>query len=297
MSSRPLTQGRAQILIGDTTSHGGVVISGSPTTSVEGRPIARVGDMVTCPLCKPHVFPIVEGLSTFTDNYMAVALHGHKIACGATLIASAIKPETPDTPAPGSTSNPFEKELGQDLNELIGKSPTLSKDLETLSKEKWIIKFGETGGGSSANRDKKLITLDPTLKGDKKNLVKVLSHEVGHARHPFEPDYSSKATYLNDALDDEGAAVMKNITVQREILKSSKIDIGIAGQPVNTPIYERAYDQSLKDGDYKSAIRKIGDTFRKGEYTSTTKETYEDMHGKWYDNQYVPWCKKYCGTK
>jgi len=148
--------------------------------------------MVTCPLCKPHVFPIVEGLCTFTDNYMAVALHGHKIACGATLIASAIKPETPDTPAPGSTSNPFEKELGQDLNELIGKSPTLSKDLETLSKEKWIIKFGETGGGSSANRDKKLITLDPTLKGDKKTLSRFYLMKWGMRVTPSNPTTVAK---------------------------------------------------------------------------------------------------------
>jgi type VI secretion system secreted protein VgrG len=297
MSSRPIIEGRAQILLGDTTSHGGVVISGSPTTTVEGRPIARVGDMVTCPLCKPHVFPIVEGLTTFTDNYMAVALHGHKIACGATLMASAAKPEAPTTPAPGSTSNPFEKELGKDLNELVSKSPTLTEDLEILSKEKWTIEYGAAGGGSSANRDKKLITLDPNLKSDTKSLVQVLSHEVGHARYPFKPDYSTKATYLTDALDDEGAAVMKNIKVQREILDSTKIDIGIAGQPANTPIYENAYNQSLKDGDYKSAIRKIGEVFRKGEYTSTTKETYEDMHGKWYDNDYLPWCKKYCKPK
>lgn len=95
MPSRQLVEGRAQILIGDTTSHGGVVISGSPTTTVEGRPIARVGDMVTCPLCKPHVFPIVEGSAMFTDNHMAVALHGHKTACGATLLGSM--------PAPANT--------------------------------------------------------------------------------------------------------------------------------------------------------------------------------------------------
>lgn len=297
MPTRIIIQGRAQILLGDTTSHGGVVISGSPTTSIEGRPVARLGDMVTCPICKPHVFPIVEGDVTFTDNYMAVALHGHKTACGATLIASAAKPEMPGTPSPGSTGNPFEKELGKDLNELIGKSPTLSEDLETLSKEKWTIEYGEVGGGSSVTRDKKLITLDPDLKSDSKNLVKVLAHEVGHARYPFDPDLSTRATYLTDAMDDEGAAVMKNIKVQREILNSSKIDIGIAGQPANTPLYEKAYDQSIKDGDYKSAIRKIGNVFRKGEYTSTTKETYEDMHGKWYDNEYVPWCKKYCKPK
>lgn len=45
--------------------------------------------MVTCPKCKPHLFPIVEGESFFTDNHMAIALHGHKVACGALLIAQA----------------------------------------------------------------------------------------------------------------------------------------------------------------------------------------------------------------
>lgn len=89
MATRPTYNGLAQIVVGDTTSHGGVVISGSPTTvwGPSGLPIARVGDQVTCPMCKPHVFKIVEGQSMFTDNHMAIALHGHKIGCGATLIA------------------------------------------------------------------------------------------------------------------------------------------------------------------------------------------------------------------
>lgn len=114
MPSRPLIQGRAQILLGDTTSHGGVVISGSPTTTVEGRPIARVGDLVTCPLCKPHTFQIVEGLSMLTDNYMAVALHGHKIECGAALIASAAQPpaNAPIAPFPDVPSDPYSSLLG-----------------------------------------------------------------------------------------------------------------------------------------------------------------------------------------
>ncbi|VWX33024.1 conserved hypothetical protein [Limnobacter sp. 130] len=89
--TRPIINGKAQVVVGDATSHGGKVISGSPTTTWgPGKiPIARVGDMVTCPKCKPHLFPIVEGSGLFTDNYMAVATHGDKVACGATLIAAA----------------------------------------------------------------------------------------------------------------------------------------------------------------------------------------------------------------
>ncbi|WP_370261377.1 PAAR domain-containing protein [Limnobacter sp.] len=89
MSNRPLIHGRAQILVGDTTSHGGVVVSGSPNVTVNGIPVARLGDMVTCPLCKPHSFTIVEGLGSVTANNIPLALHGHKTACGATLIAAA----------------------------------------------------------------------------------------------------------------------------------------------------------------------------------------------------------------
>lgn len=89
--NRPIINGRAQVVVGDTTSHGGKVISGSPTTTWgPGKiPIARVGDMVTCPKCEPHLFPIIEGSGIFTDNYMAVATHGDRVACGATLIAAA----------------------------------------------------------------------------------------------------------------------------------------------------------------------------------------------------------------
>jgi uncharacterized Zn-binding protein involved in type VI secretion len=67
--TRPIVNGRAKIVVGDTTTHGGKVVSGSPTTvwGPEKRPIARVGDMVTCPKCKPHLFPIIEGESFFTD--------------------------------------------------------------------------------------------------------------------------------------------------------------------------------------------------------------------------------------
>ncbi|MDB5768238.1 MAG: repeat containing protein [Collimonas fungivorans] len=81
------------IVVGDSTSHGGHVISGSPTHNILDKPIARLGDLVECPLVypggKPHgVNKIIEGHSTFILDGIPVALEGHKTECGCTLIGS-----------------------------------------------------------------------------------------------------------------------------------------------------------------------------------------------------------------
>lgn len=83
---RPTKDGLKIILVGDKTSHGGEVISGSGTYSWNGRKVARVGDKVSCPKCK-GTFAIAEGSGTHSDNGKAVAFHGHPTTCGATLIA------------------------------------------------------------------------------------------------------------------------------------------------------------------------------------------------------------------
>ncbi|KVR24676.1 hypothetical protein WK15_19565 [Burkholderia ubonensis] len=86
---RATVGGKAQIVVGDVTSHGGRVISGSPS-STWGRdeiPIARKGDKVTCPICEPHVFEIAEGCDDSVDLGAPVALEGHKTTCGAVLLA------------------------------------------------------------------------------------------------------------------------------------------------------------------------------------------------------------------
>lgn len=44
--------------MGDTTSHGGVIVGGCPTVLIGGLPAARVSDMHTCPMTTgpvPHV--------------------------------------------------------------------------------------------------------------------------------------------------------------------------------------------------------------------------------------------------
>lgn len=80
---------RAFILLGDKTSHGGVVISASETSDCNGKGIARVGDKVTCPK-KGHggVTTIASGDPTAIIDGRPAARHGDLTACGASLIAS-----------------------------------------------------------------------------------------------------------------------------------------------------------------------------------------------------------------
>ncbi|WP_426715335.1 PAAR domain-containing protein [Chromobacterium violaceum] len=76
------------IRIGDPTDHGGNVTSASSTTSMFGKAVALVGDSVSCPK-QGHVnCVIVEGDPSWTVGGKGVALEGHKVSCGATLIST-----------------------------------------------------------------------------------------------------------------------------------------------------------------------------------------------------------------
>ncbi len=79
------------IRIGDPTSHGGVVISAQPKTVLFDKPVAVVGDKVSCPIKGHGVCAIVEGDPTWLVGGKAVALEGHKTACGAALISTMPK--------------------------------------------------------------------------------------------------------------------------------------------------------------------------------------------------------------
>lgn len=75
------------IVVGDKTTHGGVVVTGSPFTDIDGKPVARVGDKVACPKCGPT--SIVTGDPTIEIDGAIVARHNDATACGSTLIAAS----------------------------------------------------------------------------------------------------------------------------------------------------------------------------------------------------------------
>jgi uncharacterized Zn-binding protein involved in type VI secretion len=71
------------ICVGDKTSCGGTVITGSPFTDVKGRAIARVNDKIACR--KNCV--IVTGNFTEIIDGAAMALHGSQTSAGCTCLS------------------------------------------------------------------------------------------------------------------------------------------------------------------------------------------------------------------
>lgn len=71
----------------DATTHGGRVIKASGSFTIDGRRVARLGDLVLCPM--HGVNPIIEGDTATLDEGLPLALHGHHSACGCSLICNA----------------------------------------------------------------------------------------------------------------------------------------------------------------------------------------------------------------
>jgi uncharacterized Zn-binding protein involved in type VI secretion len=81
---------RNVIRLGDSTSHGGKVVSVSAHhITVDGIPVARVGDVCSCPKKGHDNCTIAEGDPHHNVDGIPVAYEGHKTTCGATLIATA----------------------------------------------------------------------------------------------------------------------------------------------------------------------------------------------------------------
>lgn len=77
------------IRLGDPTSHGGKVVSVSADHfTVDGKPVARVGDVCSCPIKGHDNCKIAEGDPRHTIDDVAVVYEGHRTTCGATLIAT-----------------------------------------------------------------------------------------------------------------------------------------------------------------------------------------------------------------
>lgn len=74
------------IVLGDLTTHGGLVTSGDSGTTIDGIPVARFGDHGFCPQCK-RPFSIVESLSDVDSHERGMVVEGMHVSCGATLIA------------------------------------------------------------------------------------------------------------------------------------------------------------------------------------------------------------------
>lgn len=77
---------RKVIRLNDPTSHGGRVVKVAAThVTVDGIPLARIGDQCSCPIPGHSNCTIVEGDPQHTIDGVPVAYAGHKTSCGALL--------------------------------------------------------------------------------------------------------------------------------------------------------------------------------------------------------------------
>jgi len=81
---------RPQARMGDITSHGGVIITGALRTTLNGRPVARMGDLHVCPILGHGVTPIVTGSLDTTTEGKPNARIGDITACGALIATGSL---------------------------------------------------------------------------------------------------------------------------------------------------------------------------------------------------------------
>ena len=79
--------GKLIAVVGDRTTKGGYILTGSGPATCGGRSIALVGDLVTCPKCGSKG-QIVEGAPNLTFHGKPAAYHGCRVACKCTPIGS-----------------------------------------------------------------------------------------------------------------------------------------------------------------------------------------------------------------
>lgn len=158
------------IRLGDPTDHGGFVTGASATTSMFGKQVALIGDPVSCPQ-QGHVnCVIVEGDPSWTVGGRGVALEGHKVSCGATLISTM--PEVGRSyEGSGSGSGSAGTAHMSPLLAALPGAPKLGYDMH-------FVLEGEQSGKPLANVPYKLTLEDGTEilgKTDKKGLTEKIS--------------------------------------------------------------------------------------------------------------------------
>lgn len=75
--------------LGDSSSHGGVIITSASVTRTEGILTARVGDLHVCPIPGHGVTPITNGSGNFKCEGSITAVDGSICGCGAVITAGS----------------------------------------------------------------------------------------------------------------------------------------------------------------------------------------------------------------
>ncbi|GBQ07944.1 hypothetical protein AA15669_1598 [Saccharibacter floricola DSM 15669] len=175
-------------------------------------------------------------------------------------------------------------EADPEVKKLLLTSPTAKAEIEGLEKQGWSIVYGEGGEGYTDYNTKKIILNYADAQYGTGGVASTISHELGHAIHRTEYDYSSKDAFVSKTLDGEGWATLNNIIISREV--NSKLSDPYNRMKVETSIKENSvvYDSIFREkGNTYDAAHEIGKYYMGHEFNSVDKKKYGDYYGDAYD--------------
>lgn len=196
-------------------------------------------------------------------------------------------------PAPANTTSGVSHPNMPQIKAIMRQSPTLLKNISTLTQHGWVMEYGPPGGGSYADRNSlpRRIVIDQSELERPTVFVQTLAHETGHALYspdPYtHPQGLTKEQYVNanaaSALKDEGEATLMNMEIRNEILQNGGPDIGIAG--TQGPSYQKIFTDYKAHGDREVAREDIGFIFANNERPSTDpSKTYKQYYSKPFED-------------
>ncbi|MFS1539062.1 MAG: hypothetical protein ACL7BU_10695 [Candidatus Phlomobacter fragariae] len=117
---------------------------------------------------------------------------------------------------------------------IITSSPTLSRALEI---DGWKLVVAQRGQGTVIDLRRKTVFISNRVLNHLHLTIQALSHEIEHIFYTEKSNIKSKSNFVSYFLASEGAATIKNIEVQLEIINHMAADIVIMVNPRNIKCY------------------------------------------------------------
>jgi type VI secretion system secreted protein VgrG len=199
----------------------------------------------------------------------------------------------------GQASTGVKTGLGDKVDALAAKSPTMQQELQKVRDDGWTIQYGPAKAGSTAtakivNGVQKggTIIIDGQYANNPNLAAGALAHELGHATNPINSSILTQANCVNSYLTNEGTATLSNIQASKEIANNGGPTIPVFGE--NSYTYRSIYDQAVQAEGNPGVgqAQQIGAIYGTSEKTSNTGETYNQYYQDRVCNPMFPPAKK-----
>lgn len=189
--------------------------------------------------------------------------------------------------------------LGDNIDQYIALSPTLTKQIQELKKRHWkFIWRTDPGSGALPNEDGSGQIMinkqyDPGNDTDLNALMKIkyvvstLAHEVGHALSPTQYDRSSLKACVQSALYSPGSeadASYNNVIVRQEILMNTNQRVDFVNNGIDQKDLLNRFQKIVINNNKPDAIKQMGDIYKTVHPSVQNNQTYEEY--------YTDYCKK-----